>query len=62
MKHYLQDELETFVGEIRELVLNHSNKNFASLPTPTVGFDNGRKYWRIWRLNHCNEYAINYAQ
>ena len=49
MKLYLQDELETFVGEIRELVLNHSNKNFASLPTPTVGFDNGRKYWRIWR-------------
>ena len=106
MKHYLQDEFEVFVGEIRELVLNYNNKNFPTSDPPTVGFDNNRKYWRIWRdngrksvygfirkddgaifsaatwkapqtktksairgylhdddrLNHCNEYAINYAR
>ena len=48
MEHYLQSEFETFVGEIRELVVNSNNKNFPSLPTPKVGFDYGRKYWRIW--------------
>ena len=49
MKHYLQDEFEAFVDEIRELVVDSSNKNFSTLSTPKVGFDNGRKYWRIWR-------------
>ena len=49
MKHYLQDEFETFVGEVRELVQNFHNKNFPTLHTPDVGFDNGRTYWRLWR-------------
>ena len=49
MKHYLQDEFETFVGEIRELVVEHNTERFPTLAIPTVGFDNGRKYWRIWK-------------
>ena len=49
MEHYLQDEFEAYVGEIRELVVNYNNKTFPTLPTPKVGFDYGRKYWRIWK-------------
>ena len=49
MKHYLQDEFETFVGEVRELVVEHNTERFPTLAIPTVGFDNGRKYWRIWK-------------
>ena len=48
MSHYLQEELEAFVAEIETLVHNHY-KNRPYTRHPKVGFDNGRKYWRIWK-------------
>ena len=49
MKHYLQDEFEAFVDEIRELVVKDYAKRYPDSKCPKISFDTGRKYWRIVR-------------
>ena len=46
--HYLEKEFKDFVAEIEDIVHTHYREKFPSLTIPTIGFDNGRKYWRIW--------------
>ena len=76
--HYLQKQLDDFVGEIETLVHNHYKERFPSLELPEIGVDNGRKYWKAPqtktktavrgyltdedRINTCTAYGIVYAR
>ena len=60
--HYLQKQLDDFVGEIETLVHNHYKNNFPSLTLPEIGVDNGSKYWRIWKADGSSKSVFGFVR
>jgi len=60
--HYLQKQLDDFVGEIETLVHNHYKNNFPSLTLPEIGVDNGSKYWRIWTTSGSSKSVFGFVR